>query len=343
MHTNMRFSNSRQQGFSLTEIMVGMVIGLLGIIIIMQVTSVFEGQKRTTSSGDDAQNGGAIALFSLQRDVSQAGFGFSSTNLTNRIFVTPFITFNPLTGVVLNHASLNGVGDPETDTLIVIYGNGNTTPEGAVIVNSLPAPYTIVGGAAASGVSATGGPGFTDGDYVIADDGMGNGGAANTHHLLKVTGSDPTTVQVTSPDGYPIPPLQDTAAGPHPLLYNLGPSPSILAYVVHNGSLSVCDYLAEDCANVAATWRPLTGDIISMRAECVGDTALRIALVARNTQIATTNVTTTPPIWNLNGISAPVVAMPLTSWGADWERYRYKTFETIIPIRNSVWSGAKGC
>jgi len=348
MHTHMLSLKGRQHGFSLTEIMVGMVIGLLGIIIIMQVTSVFEGQKRTTSSGDDAQNSGAIALFSLQRDVSQAGYGLSSQNLTsisgvNRSFVTPFVTFPSLTGVVLNHASLNTVRDAETDTFIVIFGNSNTTPEGGVIVNSSPAPYTIIGGTSASGVTGTGGHGFADGDYVIADDGTGNGGAANTHYLLRVAGVNPITVPVTSADGYPIPLLQDTAAGPHPLLFNLGPSPSILAYAVRNGSLSVCDYLTQDCANAAATWQPLTGDIVSMRAQCVGESALRVALVARNSQIATTQVTTATPIWNPNGASAAVAASPSTSWGADWGRYRYKTFETIIPIRNSVWSGAKGC
>ena len=348
MRTSLPSLNHRQLGFSLPEIMVGMVIGLLGIIIIMQVTSVFEGQKRTTSSGDDAQNGGAIALYTMQRDIAQAGYGFSSANLMGRDFVTPNITFaasSPLAAVVLNHVNLDSVADAETDTLIVTYGNSNSTPEGAVIVNSNPATYNIVGGAAASGVAAAGGGhGFMNGDWVTADDGSGNGGNVNTHYLYKVDGVDAITVPVTSPNGYPIPVLQDTAVGPHPLLYNFGPSPSILAYAVRNGSLSVCDYLARACdAGNDADWTALTGGIVSMRAQCIGGSALRIVLVARNSQIAGAVVTTATPNWNPNGVPAPVATNPAASWGADWNRYRYKTFETIVPIRNAVWKGVAGC
>ena len=43
-------------GFSLVEIMIGMVIGMLGIIVMMQIFALSEGQKRTTTGGGDAQN-----------------------------------------------------------------------------------------------------------------------------------------------------------------------------------------------------------------------------------------------------------------------------------------------
>lgn len=69
-------------GFSLVDVMVGMVIALLGVIIIFQVFSVSEGIKRTTTSGGDALQNGASALFALERLLKEAGYGiFSSTNL----------------------------------------------------------------------------------------------------------------------------------------------------------------------------------------------------------------------------------------------------------------------
>ena len=338
-----------QQGFSLPEIMVGMVIGLLGIIIIMQVTSMFEGQKRTTASGDDAQNGGAIALFTAQRDITQAGYGIISTNLVGKTLVTPFLTLNTLTPVVINPAQLNAVKDAETDAFIVIYGNSNTTPEGALITNSLPAPYSVIGGAAASDVAGTGGHSFLNGDWVTPDDGAGNGGAPNTHYLYVASGVDgltvPATIPASSSQTYisPLATLQDTPNGPHPVLYTLGSSPAILAYAVRNGSLSLCNYLTQDCASNASTWTQLTGGIVNMRVQCVGLTALRVAVVARNSQIAPTQVSTSVPTWNPNGISAPVATAPTTSWGANWDHYRYKTFETIVPIRNAIWTGVHGC
>jgi len=67
-----------QRGVSLIELMIGMLIGLLAVLIISQVLLVSEGQKRTTTSGSDAQVAGALALYAMQRDVQTAGYGFSS-------------------------------------------------------------------------------------------------------------------------------------------------------------------------------------------------------------------------------------------------------------------------
>ncbi len=60
-------------GFSLVELMVAVVIGLIGTLVMFQVYATAEGQKRTTVSGGDATQNGAIALFSIERDVRNAG------------------------------------------------------------------------------------------------------------------------------------------------------------------------------------------------------------------------------------------------------------------------------
>ena len=46
---------SRHAGFSLVELMVAVVIGLIGKLVMFQVFAVSEGQKRTTASGGDGQ------------------------------------------------------------------------------------------------------------------------------------------------------------------------------------------------------------------------------------------------------------------------------------------------
>ena len=70
----------RTRGVSLVELLVGLVIGMIGVVIMMQIFSVSEGYKRTTTGGDDAQNNGAIGLYGLQRDLRQAGQGTNSFN-----------------------------------------------------------------------------------------------------------------------------------------------------------------------------------------------------------------------------------------------------------------------
>src|SRR6266850_907043 len=64
------------RGFSMVELLVAMLIGLIGMIIIFQV---FEGIKRSTTSGGDAQQNGVIALYTMERDFKNAGMGFNDT------------------------------------------------------------------------------------------------------------------------------------------------------------------------------------------------------------------------------------------------------------------------
>ena len=71
--------------------------------------------------------------------------------------------------------------------------------------------------------------------------------------------------------------------------------------------------------------------------------AIRIAVVARNAKIEQSVVTTTAPVaW------AGTVTPDTTVWAAptidlspgntDWGKYRYRVFETIVPLRNVMWS-----
>src|SRR6267378_7331860 len=72
--------HSRVRGFSMVELMVAMLIGLIGMIIIFQVFEVSEGIKRTTTSGGDAQQNGAIALYVVEHDLRNAGMGFNDVS-----------------------------------------------------------------------------------------------------------------------------------------------------------------------------------------------------------------------------------------------------------------------
>lgn len=78
---NMRHTGRlRERGMSLVEILVGVLIGLIGIVVIFQVLAVAENRKRTTVQGGDAQSAGAIALYSMQRDVQLGGYGFGGAH-----------------------------------------------------------------------------------------------------------------------------------------------------------------------------------------------------------------------------------------------------------------------
>ncbi|MDD4929104.1 MAG: prepilin-type N-terminal cleavage/methylation domain-containing protein [Gallionella sp.] len=61
--------------------------------------------------------------------------------------------------------------------------------------------------------------------------------------------------------------------------------------------------------------------------------AIRVAIVSRSGQKTDCKTTTVAPIWFDN----PVAIDLATIVGADWTCYRYKVYQTVIPIRNVIW------
>jgi type IV pilus assembly protein PilW len=72
--------------------------------------------------------------------------------------------------------------------------------------------------------------------------------------------------------------------------------------------------------------------------------ALRVALVARNSQYEKPvpgeecATTTTAMVANRTGpFSSSSFVFDTTNYPDDWQCYRYKVFETVIPLRNGIW------
>ncbi|MGA7595832.1 MAG: PilW family protein [Gallionella sp.] len=386
----------RGSGFSLVEIMIGMVIGMIGIIVIMQVFSLFEGQKRTTAGGGEAQNTGAIALSSISDDIRQSGYGFNLINLIGcSVTLRAGVTVNVLAPTVINSSSIPA-GDANTDTLLVTYGNSDILPEGNSIV--LPAIDS-------THFSVQAYKSFNVGDYVIPTPLGRSCTAINPAILNQVTAVTNPTLTIT--------PGVTNSVTPG-LLFNLGKTITMHAYAVRNGNLTVCDYMVNDCGNAgnvapldSTVWVPVAGNIVSLRAQYGQDItnnepsivsantglldgvvdiysqqspansgaskdacdwlripSIRLALVARNTQYEKTNVTSAAPLWDGStatnnspswaGSTAGAQANPIDlsqnpdgTANTNWQHYRYKTFETTLPLRNvtsSVGLGvASGC
>ncbi len=369
---SVRYTSAKQSGFSLVELMVGMVISLLGVIIIMQVTVAFQAQKSTTSNGSKAQNTGAIALYAIQREIEQAGYGVSSTSIIGcsvQLPSGPTITLAPL---LINDTSV-AVGDKNTDTLLVAYGNPPLQTEGDEVSHAMSGEYAVLKFATYdNGTKAT----FNQHDYVIgAPIPRPTPCSGSSGLVLDVVASlsPPNTVTVQN----------GSSTFPTGTLYNLGPAPKIHAYAVRGGTLMECDFLVSDCSKAGSGWIPIAENIVSLRAQYGRDTtapsmdgivdkydqappntacqlvripAMRMALVARSSQYQKGVVTTTTsnggvrnaPTWagdqtdsivggggNLGPGSAP---------DEPWKHYRYKVFETVIPMRNIAWMGAvSGC
>ena len=128
----MRASQHRvfERGFSMVELLVAMLIGLIGMIIIFQVFEVSESIKRSTTSGGDAQQNGVIALYTMERDFKNAGMGFNDTTFVGCNIVgydnTRATPNFPPAGVTMKLAPVfitSGVGAAVPDQISVLYGS----------------------------------------------------------------------------------------------------------------------------------------------------------------------------------------------------------------------------
>jgi type IV pilus assembly protein PilW len=341
-------SPASPKGFTLVEVMVAMVIGMIGIIIMMQVFATAEGQKRATTGTGDAQSNGAMALYELQRDIRQGGYGINSMSLLScglALGAPSNATLPALGPAIINpqkadKSALLPAGDTNTDTLLVAFGNSGGSPEGDAIT-------TVNGKIMAVQTPAN----FLVGDAVIAaPQSDGNVACTLTLSLDHVTAV--AAPWVTAGLG---------GATPGDLLFNFGATPTVRAYAIRGGNLTVCNYLLNDCSDAAkkddaAIWVAIASNIVSLRAEYGRDTdttagvdtwddetpatacgwvraaALRVAVVARNSQVDAGTITEVAPTWGGGNLT-----LAKNKDDTTWKHYRYKVFETVVPVRNLPW------
>lgn len=375
-----------QAGLSLVEIMVGVLIGMIGIIVIFQMLATSEERKRTVSAGSDVQVSGVIGLTSIERDVREAGYGFSSagydTGLTpvmgctvnayDTSRPTPAFTYR-LTPIQI----IQGTGTA-SDTVIVLRGNGNTFPAAHVFTESTdtskktrgragisPRDYVLIGRVTPTLQCMTAEiTDVSDADALTIRHGQGSysyttylpdGSTSVSTRIARFNNAAPTTAFTA---GY---------------IFNLGNGPRRNIWTVNqtNGKLQVTNdllYVDVSPADSINDFVEVADNVITLQAEYGIDAnnngriestewtttdpaavtgwanilAVRLAILTRSSQFERTDVTTTVPSWaggqfaitNLDGSASSSTP---TDPADNWRRYRYRVYETLIPLRNMLW------
>lgn len=325
---------------------MGLVIGMLASLVIMQVFSVFEAQKRTTTGTADAQTNGSIALYTIGRELKMAGYPLmpvadSPLECTTLTFgATGIGDIFPVT--ITDGVAASGVS--ASDTVTVRYGDSAS--------GGTPTQITGMGAPTAN-------------DAAVAS----NFGCQANNTAIVVNG---TTCAMTSVTAV-------SAAGAIPALVTLQNTTAAIAganlaclgtwneitYRVNGGNLErngvpimpaivnlQAQYGVSATANsnqvtqwVDASGPTWTAPTVSNRNRIK---AVRIAVVARNakkepktvTAVCGSTTTATPDglcSW-AGSVASPAPAMDLSANDPDWLKYRYRVFETIIPLRNVIWS-----
>lgn len=363
-------------GFGLVEIMVGLAIGLIATLVIVQVVSTFEGKKRSSGGSNEAQTNGSVALYMIKRQAELAGFGLpiysaGSTTPLNCGAVpggplpTLVDALSPAPGLGISPVTIvdGGPGQGASDTITLRSGSSTM---GAV-------PMTVAG-IVGNIVSVDNNLGCNDGDAVIVSKGdtcvmshvaingvvggttvtlLSGAGVVNGAALACLGGWTETTYSVANSNLQ----VQTVTSGP-----------AVPASVAVSGIVNI---QAQYGYSNAPTSGPVVGWVDASDIATYGDPtlshsvrnrikAIRIAIVARNGLLEKTVVTNAlnppdytcttakgtvnygPCAWDDTLVSpAPKIDLRSNADGTanpDWARYRYRVFETIIPLRNVIWN-----
>lgn len=370
---------ARESGFTLIELMVGVVLGLLTVVIIANVFATAEGQKRTTTSGSDAQVAGSLGLYALQRDVRMAGYGLAGAPGALGCAVTAQFNSTPVTGLRLVPAEITfgSLTAGTSDEVRVLSAGG----AGA----ALPMKLTAAHAQATASIEVASTHGVGQGHLLVLAPATWDGLSACSLVQAPTDGAGLTAT--TIPRAVAAPWNANASsflpAGGYPagsLLFNLG-VPRARTYRIDTATWALQSRDLVPTA-AAAEVREVAPQIVLLRALYGKDTngdgsvdvydrtapttnaqwrqvlALRVALVARSAQFERTGadgdlgnrtlVTPAAPQWDVGPLAdsnmasacgdSRCIPLTLTHLGADWQRYRYRVYDTVIPLRNAVWN-----
>lgn len=360
-----------QRGFSLVELLVGLVVGLIAAGAIIQTFSTFEAQKRSTVAGSEAQENGLVALSLIEQDVHNAGIGIADPTVLGCSAANTF-TYTSLSGGPIPNFSL---------APLIVTPGATVTQSDAIQVTSgdtlgaLPSYTTQPMSSPHDSLTVSRLDNFAVGDLVLV-------AQAGNCTLMQVTVVQTSQTRLLhNPSGIynPTPPNEagwpSYATGakvlnPKTIVSNSyqvtsgnlqmtsstsGATPTVQAFsLVRNLVFMKAQYGVASVSGSQSvdTWINPTStfwDPTSLAADPnsrMKIKAVRIAVVARSDKreaglVTTpcTNVSLTvnqgPCAWVDTAASpAPVIDL---SADPDWQHYRYKVYQTIVPLRNVIW------
>lgn len=362
-------SRRRQTGFSIIEIMVGVVIGMIAVLVIYQVFATSEGIKRNITAAGDAQQNGLLSSFMVGIELANAGNGLAVA-AQDLGTCTPAATMKD---------SLRPI------PLLITPGANDNTPDSFVIYYSvartLIAPALFTSAAAAnSAYQVQSANGFKQGDLIVA---ITNPSGAGDCYSSRIT--DP----VPAPDANGIVTITHTGApvavGASATLFNLGPSNLVqkVRYDVSGGNLRSTSLLDPNgVPSAAEPINPIASNVLNVKVQygidTVGDGLVHHWVPAIvGTPYGDWDPTTllAAPITTINRIKAARIAVLVKSEQHDRDLnpdpgfsrtvfndcadsaagtcgvtfsipavvgqeygWRYRVYETVIPLRNEVWN-----
>ena len=324
----MKNSNrAAQQGMSLIEVLVGLVIGLIGVLVIFQTMAVWGERTATTVSGGDSRTSGAVGMHYLEQDLAQGGLGFGRTNFPGKQFVPGCDVIAASGNFRLAAVDINDGASGAPDTVTVLYGGSSNTNVDFSDVALFREDKEVSGS-----YYSYQGRALSQNDWVVL-------ARQNSDcELLKVSSTTKSLNLIT----FTTTPTKVTSGN---LLF-MGNQPQRATWSISGNALlrtesrfsTTISTISDGVLDIQAQYGLADGTWQSNDPTDWSQVrAIKVALLVRSKQFEKTNVTTANPVWHLGDGTSEDFVMANLGDGTDWHRYRYEVFERTIPLRNLIW------
>lgn len=361
----------RQRGFSMVEMLVGLAIGLIASGAILQTFSTFEAQKRSTVAGSEAQENGLVTLAQLEQEIHNAGIGIADPAVFNCAAAQTYTYSSAAGGPIPNFSLMPLVvtaGATSTASDAVQINTGD-------LLGGLPSYTTAAMATPDDLLTVTRIDNFAAGDLMIVTEGVNCtvmqattiiSAGPNIRHDTSIGIYNPTPVIGTV--GWPRYPTGSLVLNPKTIvsklfqvnagnlemtMSNVGLSPTAQTFsLAHNVVFMKVQYgvapagsqSVDSWVNATGTWSPASLAASPTNRKRIK--AVRFVIVSRGDKQEGTNVTTPctnvslqvnngPCAWR-DSVANPAPVIDLSA-NPSWQRYRYKVYQTIVPLRNVLW------
>lgn len=368
--TRLAVSRRCARGITLIELMIGLALGMVVVLVVAQVLSFAEGQRRSTTGGSDAQVNGALALYTLQREIQMAGYGLISDR---NVLGCPLQAQHTATGLqnwVLAPVIITDGANGAPDSITIMSADRDPATSNTTFY-TVPMPVSLDHLPTATFFTVRSALGVQVGDMVIAVPANTNFNPAtnwcsayrvtalqNTNQLVHAAADPWNAVALDPAGGYPAGSQLLNAGSLLRRVFALGADGQTLqqrTLQLNDGSMQSQDLFPQIVNLQAFYGRDTNNDGVvdtydnTTPANNAGwrqVLAVRLALVARSAAFQKEEITTAQPQWDV-GTAVPVAGsadcgqskcLTLKIDGiADWKHYRYAVYDVIVPLRNRFW------
>jgi type IV pilus assembly protein PilW len=366
---------ARQRGFSLIELMVGMLVSLLCMLAIMAAFAVYEGKKRTTTSGNDAQQNGSYALYTLERQLRTAGSSIVQ-GYNYGLWGCPVTAYTTIpTGKIQTLPAQSALPSPFTSSgwplttrlVPVLIASGGSNPDviGVVGGNSALQVFkiAIAGTPTTSSVAVGNSLGIMTGDYLLGTLSDGTCALAHLTSSSTATQVSGTTLTLDAANS-PATGLQKAT-----YLFDAGAAPMFTLFGIDASTNSLVSYdlLQRPVNGQAAAVTPIADGIVQMKALYGIQTSTGISWVQPTGTYSIDTLTASSSaassaMGQIKAIRIAIIAQSrLPERSSDYfnkdpivlfqdldtalqytftpnTQYRYQVYDTTIPVRNALVS-----